>query len=104
MVPKAETGPLSDVVHPILSSVAVTPGASSAWDSRVPARAITLAEAEPAKRERRLSEIMLSSQVTLNLGCERRAVIEPNLGAGRSQSCVYALIASMADNTYGFRR
>src|SRR5216684_9178273 len=62
MVPKAETGPLSDVVHPILISVAVTPGVSSARG--LPASAITPAAAEPASRERRLSAVMLSSQVT----------------------------------------
>src|SRR5436853_2385677 len=61
MVPNAETGPLSDVVHPILISVAVTPGVSSARETRVPATAIIPAAAEPASRERRFSELMLSS-------------------------------------------
>jgi hypothetical protein len=65
VVPRAETGPLSDVVDPILISVAVTPGVSSARDRS--AKAITPAAAEPASSERRLSEVMDSSQVTLNL-------------------------------------
>src|ERR1700687_5503103 len=77
MVPKAETGPLSDVVHPILISVAVTPGVSSAREVR--ASATTPEAAEPASRERRLSDAMLSSQVTLNPGCELCAVAEFNL-------------------------
>ena len=80
MVPNAETGPLSEVVHPILISVAVTPGVSSARERRLPARAMAPAAAEPASSERRLIEVMLSSQVTLNLGCELRAVVEFKLG------------------------
>src|ERR1700682_1753841 len=89
MVPKAETGPLSDVVHPILSSVAVTPGVSSAREARAPARATTPAAAEPAKTERRLSDAMLSSQVTLNRAPhELSAVVEFILGAGRSRDLV----------------
>src|SRR6267142_6679038 len=83
MVPKAETGPLSDVVHPILSSVAVTPGVSSAQEARGPARATTPAATEPAKMERRLSDAMLSSLFTLNRAArELRAVVECILGAG----------------------
>src|SRR6266849_5846691 len=77
MVPKAETGPLSDVVHPILISVAVTPGVSSPRE--VPASATTPAATEPASRERRSSKVMLSSPVTLNLSGELRAVAEFNL-------------------------
>src|ERR1035441_9276118 len=65
MVPNAETGPLSDVVDPILISAAVTPGVSSAREVR--AKATTPAAAEPASSERRLSEVMASSQVVLNL-------------------------------------
>src|SRR6202035_1815613 len=78
MVPNAETGPLSDVVHPILISVAVTPGVSSAREVR--ASATTPAAAEPASSERRLNDAMLSSRVTLNLSCGIRAVVEINLG------------------------
>src|SRR6266403_2596961 len=84
MVPNAETGPLSEVVHPILSSIAVTPGVSSARERRLPATAITPAAAEPARSERRLIEVILSSQVTLNPGCELRAVVESKLGEIRS--------------------
>src|SRR5436305_14808067 len=86
MVPNAETGPLSEVVHPILISVAATPGVSSARERRLPARAMAPAAAEPASSERRLIEVMLSSQVTLNLGCELRAVAEFSLGERRSRS------------------
>src|SRR6266702_1872721 len=92
MVPNAETGPLSDVVHPTLISVAVTPGVSSARERRLPATAIIPAAAEPARRERRPIEVMLSSP----------GYIEPWLRTSRSrwvqawrkpisQSCVYAL-------------
>jgi hypothetical protein len=59
MVPNAETGPLSDVVDPILISVAVTPGVSSARDG--PTKATTPAAAESASSERRLSKVMASS-------------------------------------------
>src|SRR5436305_1179417 len=61
MVPSAETGPLSDVVHPILISVAVTPGVSSAREARLPATAMAPAAAEPANSERRLSEVICFS-------------------------------------------
>src|SRR6266851_9535866 len=88
MVPSAETGPLSEVVHPILISAAVTPGVSSARERRLPATAIIPVAAEPARRERRLIDVMLSSQVTLNLGCELRAVVEFKLGESRSCSLV----------------
>jgi hypothetical protein len=78
MVPNAETGPLSEVVHPILSSVAVTPGVSAARAG--PASAATPAAAEPANRERRLSDVMLSSQVALNpTAREPRAIVACSL-------------------------
>src|ERR1700722_10750136 len=59
MVPNAETGPLSEVVDPILISVAVTPGVSSAREVR--AKATTPAAAVPASSERRLNEVMAPS-------------------------------------------
>src|ERR1700704_134182 len=79
MVPSAETGPLSEVVHPILISVAVTPGGSSAWEARGPATAMAPAAAEPANSERRFSEVICFSP-----GLRRASASEPCAVAGFS--------------------
>ncbi|MFO1213161.1 MAG: hypothetical protein U1E72_00980 [Burkholderiaceae bacterium] len=67
IVPSADTGPLSDVVVPIFSSVAVTPGLACARAS--PGRAIdAAAAAAPPRKERRSVADMV------NLLCGRVAV------------------------------
>ena len=54
MVPSAETGPLSEVVVPIFSSVAVTPGVACAKTARGDRAAAAL----PARIRRRWREVM----------------------------------------------
>src|SRR4051812_40922452 len=94
MVPSAETGPLSEVVHPILSSVAVTPGVSSARAGR--ASATTPAAAEPASSERRLSEVMASSQAALNPAAFANAAqsLDSSWAKTAAASCVNTLIVA----------